>query len=98
MSLRISHFRRCDASASPAVARDVGGWMREKAEVIREWVRETSRWRNARAARGYRERRVATAEDDDGLEGALREITEGAVVVVVVNTFPDGKESGRLEQ
>ena len=51
--------------------------------MIREWVRETSRWRNARAARGYRERRVATAEDDDGLEGAMREITEGAVVVVV---------------
>ena len=26
---------------------------------------------------------MAAAEDDDGLEGALREITEGAVVVVV---------------
>ncbi len=60
--------------------------MSENAEDNKEWVRETSRWRNARAARGYRERRVAAADDEEVCElaGALREITEGEFVVVVV--------------
>ncbi len=34
--LRMSHFRRDDASASFWVAREAGGWMRENADVSKE--------------------------------------------------------------
>lgn len=54
--LRISHLRRCESSESKA--RYCGGLRRENAEVISEYAKDTSRWRRARAARGYNERRV----------------------------------------
>jgi hypothetical protein len=70
----ISHFFRCELRAS--LGKDVGGGRREKAEVIRDSVKPSSRCKNERAARLYNDLSVASAEV--ALDSKLSEPLTGA--------------------
>jgi hypothetical protein len=95
----ISHFLRWDANESEA-SYDDGGWMIANAEESRECVCAKSRWRNARAARLYSERRVAAVLVGVGCSTllALREIIaeEMEVAVVVVSVVAVGISEQRV--